>query len=142
MTQHHTTQHNTTQTPDADPTAEKEFRVAMPLFHHTNRHSRISLTRVFPIPAPQVLFKEIEEIKHEVLLGKFRLRYVLSPETRNAMVDEPQTHDSTHCRCVLKDKTKELTRLQSLLTTDTKDLKNMEEGATIEYFPAVSMSRS
>jgi len=114
----------------------------MPLFHHTHRHPCIFLTRLFPISPPQVLFKEIEEIKHEVLLGKFRLRYLLSPETRDAMVREPQTDDSTHCRWVLKDKTKELTRLQSLLTTDTKDLKNMEEGATIEYFPAVSMSRS
>jgi hypothetical protein len=113
----------------------------MPLFHHTHRHPCIFLTRLFPISPPQVLFKEIEEIKHEVLLGKFRLRYLPSLETRDTLVHEQQNHNGTQCRWVLKDKTKELTRLQSLLTTDAKDLRNMEEGATIEYFPAVSMSR-
>lgn len=41
----------------------------------------------------------------------------------------------------MKDKTKELTRLQSVLTTSVKDLRSMEDDARVELFPAVSMSR-
>lgn len=63
------------------------------------------------------LLEEIEDVRHQVLLGKFRLRWVL------------------------KDKAKELGRQQEKLGAAARSLQGMKAAATVELFPAVSISR-